>query len=310
MKKIPLGTTGVAVSEICLGAMHIGSNTPPDTSADILNAYVERGGAFIDSANIYNADARGCAGGDSERFLGAWLKERGIREQLFIATKVGMRYPEQLAGLRASQIEEECDKSLKRLGIDTIDLYYAHTDDRDTPLEESLEAFDRMVTSGKVRFVAASNYRATRLVESRCISERSGWKSYCCIQQRYSYLQPRPGADFGIQRAVTDDLLDYCRDHNVALIGYAPMLKGAIAGRLGITLRDAYASDDNAIRLARLNHVALELGVRPTQLTLAWMRHHDLTVIPLIGVSSVKQLNENLDALDIELDTETMERLT
>jgi aryl-alcohol dehydrogenase-like predicted oxidoreductase len=309
MKKVALGTTGVSVSELCLGAMHIGSNTPPDVSLEVLDRYFECGGAFLDSANIYNRDAPNCSGGESETFIGRWMKERGNREALFLATKVGMVYPGQPAGLRATQIEEECEKSLKRLGVDAIDLYYAHADDRNTPLEETLAAFDRLVSSGKVKHIGASNYLPTRLVEARWVSKTREYAAYCCIQQRYSYLRPHPGASFGIQVATNDDLLDYCGRNNVALIGYAPFLKGGVASRPGQTLRAEYAGEDSDARLALLNTVARELGATALQVVLAWMRHHEATVIPLIGVSTVAQLRESLDALDVELDDALMERL-
>ena len=309
MKKIPFGTTGALVSELCLGALHLGSNTADDVSIEILDAYAERGGAFLDTANIYNRDAPNCRGGESERLIGRWMKDRGNRDGLFIATKVGMEHPDQPAGLRADQIEQECERSLKHLGTDAIDLYYAHMDDRDTPFEESLAAFDRLVKSGKVCYIGASNYRPTRLVEALWTSKVHGWAGFCCIQQRYSYLRPRPGADFGHQVATNEDLLDFCRRSNFPLIGYAPFLKGAVAGRPDKKLRGQYVGEDSDARLAVLRDVAGELGITVPQLILAWMRRHEATVIPLIGVSTLAQLNESLDALDVRLDSGLAARL-
>jgi len=287
----------------------MGSNTSADVSIQILDAYADAGGAFLDTANIYNRDAPNCRGGESERLIGRWMRDRGNRNAMFVATKVGMVYPDQAAGLRAEQIEQECERSLKRLGTDVIDLYYAHADDRDTPLEETLAAFDRLVTSGKVRHIGASNYLPSRLVEALWMSKVNGYAAYCCIQQRYSYLRPRTGADFGLQVATNDDLLDFCRARNFPLIGYAPFLKGAIAGRPDKKLRDQYVGEDSDTRLAMLRTVAGELGIGVPQLVLAWMRRHEITVIPLIGVSTVEQLNESLDALDVQLDDATMQRL-
>jgi aryl-alcohol dehydrogenase-like predicted oxidoreductase len=139
------------------------------------------------------------------------MRERKNRAQMFIATKVGFGYPGVEQGLRAHQIETECEGSLKRLGIDTIDLYYAHVDDRNTPQEETLEAFDRLVKAGKVRLIGASNFLAWRLEEARWVSQTHGWAEYCCIQQRHSYVRPKPGGSFAPQIAANDDLLDYCR---------------------------------------------------------------------------------------------------
>jgi len=309
MKQVILGSTKQSVSEICLGAMHLGSNTPDEMSLHLLNAFVERGGTFIDTANIYNRDAPNCKGGESEKLIGRWMKERGNRENLFIATKVGMVYPEQPAGLRREQIAAECEKSLKRLGVESIDLYYAHADDPDTPLEETMEAFDKLIREGKVRFIGSSNFWPTRLVEAQWVSQVNGWTKYCCIQQRYSYLRPKPGAEFGVQKATNDDLLNYCRREKFPLVGYAPLLKGSVAGRKDKEVNKPYRGEDSVARLALLNQVAAELGATQAQVVLSWMRHRDLTVIPLIGVSNLEQLEDNLGAVDLALNEETMNRL-
>jgi len=143
MKTIPLGDTGVEVSAMCLGTMLFGGRDAEDISYPLADQYVEAGGTFLDTANMYCYPGTG--GSDSETLLGKWMKERRNRSRLFIATKVGAGYPGVERGLRSHQIEVECEKSLKKLGIETIDLYYAHMDDRETPLEETLEAFDRLV---------------------------------------------------------------------------------------------------------------------------------------------------------------------
>ncbi|HAJ36825.1 MAG TPA: aldo/keto reductase, partial [Chloroflexi bacterium] len=139
-----LGRSGVDVSMYCLGAMYFGSRNDRTTSYRMLDRYVDAGGSFIDTANIYAWWVEGCRGGESETLLGEWLRERGNRDRLFIASKVGFQYDDVTRGLSAAQIEAECDKSLRRMGIDTIDLYYAHVDDRNTPMHETMEAFDRL----------------------------------------------------------------------------------------------------------------------------------------------------------------------
>jgi len=309
MKQVVLGDSGQKVSEICLGTMHLGSNTPDEMSLHILDAFEERGGTFIDTANIYNRDAPRCRGGESETLIGRWIKKRRNKEHLFIATKVGMVYPDQRAGLGRDQIMAECEKSLHRLGVDAIDLYYAHADDLETPMEETLEAFDKLVRQGKVRFIGASNFYPTRLVEARWISQIHGWTRYCCIQQRYSYLRPKPGASFGLQKPANDDLLEYCKREDFPLIGYAPLLKGSVAGRADKPMNRQYQGEDSVARLAQLKKVADALGISMAQLCLAWMRQHDFTVIPLIGVSNLGQLRDNLGAVDLALDPEIMATL-
>jgi len=162
LKTQVLGQTGVEVSSLCLGAMYFGSRNDEATSYRILDQYVAAGGSFIDTANIYAMWVQGYHGGESETLLGKWMQERRNRQHMFIASKVGFNYQDVPISLSARWIEEECNKSLRRMNIETIDLYYAHCDDRETPLEETLEAFNRLVKAGKVRFIGASNYLACR----------------------------------------------------------------------------------------------------------------------------------------------------
>jgi len=234
---------------------------------------------------------------------------RGNRERIFVATKVFNEYPGAERGLGARQIETECEKSLQRLRTDTIDLYYAHTDDRETPLEETLETFDRLVRAGKVRFLGASNFRAWRLEQSREVSRQHGWASYCCVQQRYSYMRPKPGAEFHPWTPpATDDLLDFCRNNPVPLIAYSPLMKGAY-DRADRAFPAEYTGPDADARLAALRAVAEEVGAKPTQVVLAWMLHSTPPVIPLFSASTVEQLQSNLQAVEVKLTAEQMERL-
>jgi aryl-alcohol dehydrogenase-like predicted oxidoreductase len=212
MQTFRLGATGVDVSAFCLGAMYFGSRTDPETSYEILDQYVAAGGSFIDTANIYARWVDGCQGGESETLLGEWMRRRSNRDDLIIASKVGFPAPvdDLEQGLRAEQIERAVEGSLSRLGVETIDLYYAHVDDRTAPLTETLEAFHRLVSAGKVRWLGASNFTAWRMAQANTLATAAGWTPYCCIQQRYTYLRPAPGASFGAQIAVNEDLLDYC----------------------------------------------------------------------------------------------------
>ena len=196
METLPLGKTGVEVSALCLGTAYYGTYIDREASFALLDQYFEAGGRFVDTANCYAGWVKGASGGESENTIGEWLRERGNRSEMFIATKVGIGYSGVKSGLSARQIEAECEKSLKRLGVETIDLYYAHRDDRRTRLEKTLETFDRLLTAGKVRFIGASNYRPWRLEETRWISETKGWAGFCCTQNHYTYLQPKPGAGF------------------------------------------------------------------------------------------------------------------
>jgi len=308
MKRVLLGKSRMNVSALCLGAMYFGSRTDKETSWQLLDQYVEAGGTFIDTANIYARWIPECSGGESETLLGEWIRERKNRDQLCIASKVGFEYPGVERGLPAGRIEEECDKSLKRLGIDTIDLYYAHVDDRRTPQEETLEAFDKLVKAGKVRRIGASNFLAWRLEEARWISRTREWAEYCCIQQRYTYLRPRPGTGFDPQVAANDDLVDYCRARGMTMLAYSPLLSGAYS-RADREFQPQYAGTDTENRLAALKTVAEEVGATVNQVVLAWMLHSDPPVIPLIAASTSAQMQENLDVLNVTLSAEQMERL-
>ncbi len=191
----------------------------------------------------------GYVGGESETLLGRWMREHNARSQLFVASKVGFEMPGVERGLRARQIEEECEKSLKRLGVDTIDLYYAHRDDRSTSMEETLEAFDKLLKAGKVRFIGASNFSFWRLEEARWVSQTQGWAEYCCIQQRYSYVRPKPGVDFDPQVAANEDLLDYCKTRDITLLAYSPLLRGAYT-RPDRLFPEQYVGPDTEARVA------------------------------------------------------------
>jgi len=308
MRTIPLGNTGVEVSAFCLGAMYFGSRTGKETSYRLLDQYAEAGGVFLDTANIYAWWVPGYVGGESETVLGEWMRERQNRSQMFIATKVGFQYPGVERGLSAHQIETECEKSLGRLGVEVIDLYYAHVDDRNTSMEETMEAFDRLVRAGKVRFIGASNFLAWRLEEARWVSQTHGWAEYCGIQQRYSYIRPKPGASFDPQIAANDDLLDYCRSRSITMLAYSPLLGGAYT-RADRSFSDQYLGPDTDARLAALKTVAEEVGATANQVVLAWMVQSDPLVIPLVAASTVEQMRENLGALEIELDAGQITRL-
>jgi aryl-alcohol dehydrogenase-like predicted oxidoreductase len=308
MDKLKLGQTGVEVSALCLGAMYFGTRNDAETSQAILDAYVEAGGSFIDTANIYAFWVGGFRGGESETVLGEWMRARNNRPDLFIASKVGFAYGDVGMGLRAWQIEEECNKSLRRMNIDTIDLYYAHVDDRDTPLEETMQAFDRLVKAGKVRFIGASNYLPWRLEQARWISQVNGWAQFCCIQQRYTYLPLRPGTSFSPQVTANEELLDYCKNSGMTLLAYSVLLGGAYT-RPDRAIPEQLSGPDNEQRLATLRAIAEETGATANQVILKWMLQSSPAVIPLIAASSNEQLQENLGALEIQLSPDQMDRL-
>ena len=309
MKTVPLGATGVDVSIYCLGAMYFGSRNDRATAYRMLDRFVDAGGTFIDTANIYAWWVEGYHGGESETLLGAWLRERGHRDRLFIASKVGFQYGDVTRGLSAAQIEAECNKSLRRLGIDSLDLYYAHVDDRLTPQEETLAAFDRLVRAGKVRLLGASNFSGWRLAQAHALSERHGWPDYVCLQQRHTYLRPKPGASFDPQLHLTDETAAYCHANQVTILAYSSLLSGAYT-RLDRPVPDEYLGPDADARLAVLRELAAAHGVTPNQVILAWLTQQTPAILPVMAASTDEQMAENLHALELQLTDAEIERLT
>jgi aryl-alcohol dehydrogenase-like predicted oxidoreductase len=236
------------------------------------------------------------------------MKDRGVRDQTVISTKLGFDYPGSPGGLSAAEIERECEKSLRRLQTDRIDLYYAHRDDAATPLDETMKAFDRLIQMGKVRAIGASNLKVWRIAEANTVSQAHGWSQYCAIEQRHTYYRPRHGADFGPQICINDDLKDYSRSRGITLIGYSVLLQGAYT-REDRPLPMQYTGPDADQRREALKSVAGEIGATLNQAIIAWMRQSGPPVLPIIAGSRPEQLIENVAALDITLDKNQMARL-
>ena len=308
MTTVPLGTTRAAVSAMALGTAYFGTTVSEDAAFAVLDAYVATGGTFIDTANMYAGWVPGGRGGESEAVVGRWMKDRRNRFRLFVATKVGLPYDGVAEGLRAATIREECERSLKRLGVEQIDLYYTHRDDRATPAEEFMAALDGLVRQGKVRHLGASNITAWRLVECNWIARTRGLAEYACLQQRFTYLRPRPNVDFAPQVPVTEEMLDCLRAHGMPLVCYGPLLKGTIDHPTK-PLDPRYAWADTDARLAALRAVVAEVGATANQTILAWMLRLSPRVIPLFSASRPGQVRENLAALNVRLTNEQMARL-
>lgn len=308
MEKVKLGNSGLEVSALCLGTDSIGSRIDQEMSFKLLDVYRAAGGCFVDTANFYASWLPGCRGGESEATIGRWMKERGVRHEMVIDSKLGFDYPGCDGGLSAAEIERECEKSLRRLQTDRIDLYYAHRDDADTPLEETMEAFDRLIKAGKVRAIGASNLKVWRIAEANTVSRSHQWDGYSVIQQRHTYLRPRHGADFGPQICIHDDLKDYCRARDIALVGYSILLQGAYT-RSDRPVPAQYAGPEADERLVALKAVADEAGATMSQIVIAWMRQSDPPVLPIIAGSQPEQLTENIAALGITLTKDQVDRL-
>ncbi len=308
MRKIRLGNSTIEVSELCFGTDLIGSRINPETSFQLLDLFREEGGTFIDTANFYAAWLPGCQGGESESTIGTWMKDRSARQETVIASKLGFPYTGSEGGLRAAEIERECERSLRRLQTDAIDLYYAHIEDTRTPIAETMEAFDRLIRAGKVRAIGASNLRLWRIAEANTVSQIHGWAQFCAVEQRHTYLRPRHGADFGPQICIDAGLKDYARSRGTALIGYSILLQGAYT-RVDRALPAQYAGPDADERLAALNAVSQESGATLNQAIVAWMRQSDPPVLPIVAGSQPEQIREHIAALGVTLTEQQMQRL-
>ncbi|MBB6484339.1 aldo/keto reductase [Rhizobium lusitanum] len=302
MRTKSLGNSGLHVSELCLGCLDFGTRLDREASFELLDTYYEAGGRFLDTANNYAFWAPNGVGGESEKMLGEWLRARGRRHDMTIATKVGAQPTrpgagfEAAEGLGAQAIARAAEASLSRLGIDHIDLYYAHIQDDDITQEETLSAFERLRKDGKISAIACSNHSLERIIAAKGIGERNGWPAYCCLQQRYSYLPPNAGADFGPQKTIDAELKAYLQAADMPLISYATLLGGAY--ETGI-LPKAYDAAENQARLDRLRKAAQILGVTPSQAALAWARLSSGNVIPLLASGSAERLKQGIATLNI-----------
>jgi len=326
VKTAELGDTGEKVSQLALGCMGMGTRAGDETSFALLDRYAADGGTFLDTADCYAWWwAKGTPGGQSEELIGRWLARRGRRDQTFLATKGSGRIRDldavwpagsdvadwraaQFVGAAAGTLRSSLEGSLRRLGVDHIDLYYVHVDDRSTALGETLQALADFVREGKVRYLGWSNVRTWRLERIRGLCAANGWPQPVALQQQHTYLQRRPGLD---EPSIVDaEQLNYLRERaDLSLVAYSPLLKGLYdapaAERPAHRGMEPYAGDAAARRLAVLDAVAAETGYQPGQVVLAWMAaQRSPRVLPLIGTTKVARYQEAAQALDLELTAE------
>ncbi|MFD7665566.1 aldo/keto reductase [Streptomyces sp. NPDC059788] len=311
------GGSGPTVSALCLGTLPFGTSVDEATSFALLDRFAEAGGTFVDTADNYACWVPGGTGDESELLLGRWLRSRGARDRTVLATKVGARpdpsrgpeWPANLEGLGEKTVRAGIDGSLRRLGTDRVDLYYAHVEDRDVPLEETVGAFAGLVQDGTVGVLGLSNHATWRLAEARRIAAAQGLPGFRAVQQRHTYLRPRFGADSGLQRETDEELLDYAAAHeDLTLLGYSTLMHGAYA-RPEQPLLERYDHPGSVARLRVVREVAAEAGATVNQVVLAWLMGGRVPVVPVLGVSSLTQLDEALAAVDLRLDAAQRARL-
>lgn len=298
------------LSPVCLGAMNFGTTTSESDAFKVLDAFIDAGGNFIDTSNNYAHWAG--TGDESETCLGKWLASRKIRDKVVIATKVGFDRHGEGAGLKASQIEYWCNESLRKLGIDTIDLYYAHTDDADTPQEETMTAFDKLVKAGKVRYLGASNYDTWRIADANTLAKERGLTPFTVNQQRFTFLAERTEKPpkYIFNEYTNRERLRFLKNRNMPLVAYSSLAKGGYSDPN--RLPDCYLFDN---RWHVLQEMAKAKGVDPSALVVAWMTNlYRLPafpqVIPLFASSSAEHFLSNLRGVDLPLTDEEMATLT
>jgi aryl-alcohol dehydrogenase-like predicted oxidoreductase len=301
-----LGRTGLRVSALCLGGNTFGWTTDQKASEAVLDAYLEAGGNFIDTADVYSRWVPGHTGGESEDVLGKWMTARGNRRGVIIATKVmGPMGPgPNDTGLSRQHIVEGVEDSLRRLQTDFIDLYQAHWDDRDTPLEETLRAFDDLVRQGKVRYIGASNYHAWRLTRALWESDRRAYVRYESIQPKYNLV---------FRDEYERELEPLCLEQSIGVIPYSSLGSGFLSGKyhrgreLPKTARAGnvekiYMTDRGFTVLEAVEKVAAGTGATPAQVALCWLAHRPGITAPIASATSVTQLKELLAGIELQLD--------
>lgn len=301
------------VAPICFGGNVFGWTIDQETSFAVLDTYVEGGGNFIDSADVYSAWAPGNKGGESEIVLGNWMKARGNRDSIVIATKLGnpMGKDSNQRGLSRRWIMKAVEDSLQRLQTDYIDLYQAHVDDKDSTQEETMRAFDDLVRQGKVRYIGASNFSSWRLALSLGVSDKNGYVRYSSLQPVYHLLNR---ADF------ERELEPLCLDQQIGVISYSSLASGFLTGKYrpdkelptsprAKAIQTRYMNEHGYAVLAQVEQLAEAHKATNSQIALAWVLARPAITAPIVSATSVEQTKELLGALEVKLSADDLAAL-
>jgi aryl-alcohol dehydrogenase-like predicted oxidoreductase len=307
MEKRKLGTSGLTIAPLAFGGNVFGWTADETTSMSLIDAFLDAGFDFIDTADVYSIWAPGHTGGESEIMIGKWIARSGRRGSLKIATKVGMDMKAGGKGLSKAHILKSVETSLRRLQTDYIDLYQSHQDDKDTPLEETLRTYDDLIKAGKVRAIGASNYTAPRLVEALKLSVSAGLPRYATLQPHYNLIKR---SDF------EGELQDLCLREGLGVIPYWSLAAGLLTGKYaspadfagkarGQTL-ETYGDARGFAIVKVLGDVAARLGATSAQVALAWLLAQPGVTAPIVSATSLTQLADILKAVEVKLDTEAL----
>lgn len=306
-----LGASGIQTPSLILGGNVFGWTADKATSFAILDRFAEAGGTLVDTADVYSAWVPGHQGGESEAILGEWLRGSGKHGKVKVATKVGMLDGEGGTKLAPARIAAACDASLKRLGVETIDLYFAHQDDEDVPQEEVLAALDTLIKAGKVQAIAASNFHAMRLKSALDIATREGLPHYRALQNEYHLLS---------RHKFEGELQDLCVEYNIGCVPYYGLASGYLTGKyrseadLGKSVRGgrmtAFMEGKGPAMLAALDQVAAETGATLAQVALAWLAAQPGVTAPIASATSVAQAEELVGSWNVTLTPTQLAILT
>ncbi len=305
-----LGATDLKITPLVLGGNVFGWTADQATSFAVLDAFVAGGGTMIDTADVYSAWVPGHQGGESEAVIGEWLRQSGKRDQVVIATKVGMLPGEGGAKLAPARIAAACDASLKRLGTDRIDLYFAHQDDDAVAQNDYLAAFGKLVDAGKIRVLGASNFTAARLKSAVDLAKHGDLPRVHVLQPEYNLVS---------RHKFEGELQDYCVTENIGVVPYYGLASGFLTGKyrsdadLGKSIRGGrmtgYLAGNGPAVLTAMDQVAAETGATLAQIALAWLAAQPGVTAPIASATSVAQLEELLPAMTLELDQDQLVRL-
>jgi len=294
---IKLSNTDLTIYPLCLGGNVFGYSADQENSEAVLSFYADNGGNFIDTADMYSQWAPGHIGGESETIIGNWMKKRGNRSQMVVATKVSKL--DTRPGLKAENIVAACDDSLRRLQTDYIDLYYAHQDDPNTPIEETLSTFDSLIKSGKVRYIAASNFTAARLQESLDISKKLGLASYVACQDQYNLMD----------RDFEKTLRDTVDKNGLSEIPFYGLARGFLSGkyRPGVKVEsiratgvsNSYANERGWAMLEKLDQIAQGRQTTVSAIALAWLRQQKTVSAPIASATKLEQIKELMPVIEL-----------
>jgi aryl-alcohol dehydrogenase-like predicted oxidoreductase len=311
MQMRTLGSLEIPVSPIMLGGNVFGWTIDEATSFAVLDRFADRGFNFIDTADMYSSWVPGNKGGESETIIGKWFKQSGKRDSVVLATKLGNPMGEGKEGLSAAYMREAVEASLQRLQTDYIDLYQAHVDDKKTPLEETLRAFNDLVEQGKVRVIGASNYDGRRLRAAEEVARNAGWARYQTLQPNYN-LHTREKYE--------RDLAPVVAEYNIGVVPYFSLAAGFLTGKYK-TAADAEGKnragmvtkffDERGMRILQaLDSVAKQTGAKQASIALAWLLSRPNILAPIASATSVDQLDDLFAAADLQLTAEQLGELS